>query len=88
MDSSHLSYCGGGGKRLSCHALPARIDESELMFTEKMRMLREMYGQDFYVDLLVPNQVYKRVKDGYPYVYDEIYVGADIPKLLYELKNG
>ena len=55
---------------------------------EKMRMFKELYGKEFYVELLVPDQVYQRVRDDYPNVYDEIYVGADVPKLLYELKNN
>jgi hypothetical protein len=76
-----------GGKKISCYALPPKLDESEIRFTEKMRMFREMYGQEFYLDLLVPDQVYDRVRADYPHSYDEIYVGTDIPKLLYDLKS-
>ena len=76
------------GKKISCFALPAQLDVAEIQWAEKMRMFKEMYGKEFYVELLVPDQVYQRVRDDYPNVYDEIYVGADVPKLLYELKNN
>jgi hypothetical protein len=76
-----------GGKKISCYALPPKLDEAEIRFTQKMRMFREMYGQEFYLDLLVPDQVYDRVRADYPHSYDEIYVGTDIPKLLYDLKS-
>ena len=75
------------GKKISCYALPPKLDVSEIQWAEKMRMFREMYGKEFYVDFLVPDQVYQRVRNDYPYVYDEIYVGTDIPKLLYELQH-
>lgn len=77
-----------GGKRISCRALPSKLDESEVYFTEKMRLFRKMYGRDYHVVLLVPLEVFDRVKADYPYSYDEVYVGTDIPKLLYELKHS
>ena len=87
---THCVYreVNAGGKKISCYALPAKLDELEIQWVEKMKIFREMYGQEFHVDLLVPDQVYEQVRNDYPYVYDEIYVGTDIPKLLYELKNG
>ena len=46
-----------GGRRITCRALPSKLDKTEVQFIEKMRIFRNMYGQDFHVDLLVPDQV-------------------------------
>ena len=76
-----------GGRRMTFQAYGTEKDTSETRFTEKIRLFRETYGRDFYLILLVPARVKERIESLYPHSFDEIYVGTDIPKLLYELKQ-
>ena len=76
-----------GGRKMTFQAYGTEKDTSETRFTEKIRLFRETYGRDFHLILLVPARVKERVESLYPHSFDEIYVGTDIPKLLYELKQ-
>lgn len=76
-----------GRKSFTIYALPPKLDRFEIQFTEKLRMFREMYGKDYYVILLVPNQVLDRVQKNYHHSYDAVYMSADIPDVLYQLKK-
>jgi len=76
-----------GRKSFTIYALPPKLDRFEIQFTEKLRLFREMYGKDYYVILLVPNQVLDRVQKNYRPSYDAIYMSADIPDVLYQLKK-
>jgi hypothetical protein len=77
-----------GGKPMTCYAYPQHIEPSEIQFTEKLRIFREIYGRFYYVILLVPNQVYDRVKTEYPSSFDAVYMGTDIPQVLFRLKQA
>lgn len=66
---------------------PINVNESELRFSCKMRVFREIYKEMYYLILIVPSIFRERVKWDYPDIYDELYDGADIPKLLFDLKK-
>ena len=76
-----------GGRSMTFYAFPQKVEHSEIQFTEKLRIFREMYGRFYYLILLVPNQVYDRVKTEYTSSFDAVYMGSDIPKLLFRLKQ-
>jgi hypothetical protein len=67
---------------------PAEIDPDESMFVNKLRAFREVYKDMYYLILIVPPAFRQRVEDSYPDIYDELYEGGDIPKLLFELKKN
>ena len=62
-------------------------DPSEDRFANKMRSFRELFGNDYYLVLIVPSRFIDRVEMRYPAIFDEMYVGADIPELLYKLQS-
>ena len=66
---------------------PSQIDPEESMFVNKLRVFRKTYKDMYYLILIVPSVVKERVARDYPDIYDELYDGADIPKLLYDLKK-
>jgi hypothetical protein len=69
-------------------ATPARIDPDETMFVNKLRAFREVYKDMYYLILIVPPAFTQRIETSYSDIYDELYDGTDIPKLLYELKKN
>jgi len=66
---------------------PTRIDVDELEFVDKLRDFRNTWKEKYYLILIVPSTVKDRVKDDYLDMFDEIYEGRDIPRLLYNLKK-
>jgi len=76
-----------GGRRIRVQAYSDKPDPSEVQFTNKMRSFREIFGNDYYLVLIVPSRFVDRVEMLYPAIFDELYVGADIPELLYKLQS-
>jgi len=76
-----------GRRKITVPMYGPQTDPDELRFIEKMRSFREIFGEEFYVILLVPSRFKTRVEKWYPGSYDEIYAGRDIPKLLKEIKT-
>lgn len=67
---------------------PTEIEVDELLFVNKLRVFRKMYRDLYYLILIVPSPVKDRVESDYPDIYDEIYDGRDIPKLLCDLEKN
>jgi hypothetical protein len=67
---------------------PTRIGDDELEFVNKLQVFREIYGGLYYLILIIPSAFKERVENDYPEIYDEVYDGLDIPKLLYDLKGN
>lgn len=67
---------------------PTEIDPDESMFVNKLRVFREVYKDMYYLILIVPPAFRQRVENSYLDIYDELYDGRDIPKLLFELKKN
>ena len=76
-----------GGQKISVQAYSDKPDPSEDRFTNKMRSFRELFGIDYYLVLIVPSRFVDHVEMRYPAIFDELYVGADIPELLYKLQS-
>lgn len=76
-----------GGRKISIQAYSDKPDPSEVRFTKKMRSFRELFGNDYYLVLIVPSRFVDRVEMRYPGIFDELYVGTDIPELLYKLQS-
>ena len=77
-----------GTKVIKFQAYGTKPNESEVQFTDKTRLFRETFGRDYYLILLVPSRVKERVEKWYINSFDEVYDGADIPELLFKLKNS
>ena len=77
-----------GRERFPIWVSPTEIDPEETEFVNKLRFFRESYKELYYLILIVPSSFKERVERDYPEIFDEIYDGADIPKLLYELKKS
>lgn len=67
---------------------PTEIDVDELLFVNNLRVFRELYKDMYHLIVIVPSNVRERVERDYPDIYDELYEGRDIPKLLYDLKKN
>jgi hypothetical protein len=67
---------------------PVEIDLDELQFVNKLKVFRELYKDMYYLIVIVPSAVKERVEREYADIYDELYDGRDIPKLLYDLKKN
>jgi hypothetical protein len=76
-----------GGRKIRVQAYSDKPDPSEVRFTNKIRSFRETFGNDYYLILIVPSRFVDRVKMQYPAIFDELYVGTDIPELLYKLQS-
>jgi hypothetical protein len=77
-----------GRQKFSIWAPPDKIDNAESAFVNKLRVFRELYKDMYYLILIVPSAEKERVKKSYLDIYDELYDGADIPKLLFDLKKN
>jgi len=69
-----------GGREIRVQAYSDKPDPSEVRFTSKMRSFRELFGNDYYLVLIVPSRFVDRVEMRYPSIFDELYVGTDIPE--------
>lgn len=76
-----------GRRRFPIWVRPSRIDPYELRFVNKLEKVRETWGEQYYIILIVPSEVKDRVEDDYPNLFDEICDGADVPRLLYNLRK-
>lgn len=75
-----------GRRTFSIWTRPTQINWDESRFVSKLRKFRKTWGKMYYLILIVPSQFKERIEEDYPDMYDEIYEGRDIPKLLYNLK--
>ena len=75
-----------GGRKISVQSYSDKPDPSEVRFTNKIRSFREFFGNDYYLVLIVPSRFVDRMEMRYPSIFDELYVGTDIPELLYKLQ--
>ena len=64
---------------------PTIVDSDEIRFVNKIRAFRKNYGNMYYFILIVPSPVRDRIERDYSDIYDEIYEGKDIPKMLYNI---
>ncbi len=76
-----------GERKIRIQAYSDKPNPSEIRFTNKIRTFRETFGNDYHLVLIVPTRFVDRVKMRYPDVFDELYVGTDIPELLYRLQS-
>ncbi len=76
-----------GGRKIRVQAYSDKPDPSEVRFTNKIRSFRETFGNDYYLVLIVPSRFVGRVEMHYSAIFDELYVGTDIPELLYKLQS-
>lgn len=76
-----------GRRRFPIWTYPTRTDPDELRFVNKLRKVKRTWGKLYYMILIAPTQVKKRVEEDYPDIFDELYDGRDVPRLLYNLKN-
>ena len=76
-----------GGRNICVQAYSDKPDPSEIRFTSKMRSFRQLFGTDYYLVMIVPSRFVDRVEMRYPAIFDELYVGTDIPELLYKLQS-
>ena len=76
-----------GNQTFSIWAYPTEVDPDEVKFVDKMRIFRQEYKHMYYLILIVPSPVIERIKKNYSDIYDEIYEGKDIPKMLYQIKQ-
>lgn len=75
-----------GGRTIRVQAYSDKPDPSEVRFANKIRIFRETFGNDYYLVLIVPSRFVDRVELLYPDIFDELYMGTDIPELLYKLQ--
>ncbi|MGA2682018.1 MAG: DUF2400 family protein [Candidatus Bathyarchaeia archaeon] len=85
LEKRIVSY---GRERFPMWVTPSQIYPEETEFVDKLRFFRQSYKDLYYLILIVPSSFKERVEKDYPDIFDEIYDGADIPKLLYELKKS
>jgi hypothetical protein len=76
-----------GHKRFYIWTRPIKINLDERQFVSKLKEFRKIWGKMYYLILIVPPQFKERIEESYHDVYDEIYEGKDIPKLLYNLRT-
>lgn len=76
-----------GNRVIKFQAYGTKPNVSEVQFTRKTRLFKETFGRDYYLVLLVPSRVKERVERWYHNSFDEVYDGADIPELLFKLKE-
>ena len=67
---------------------PSEIDIDEVKFVNKLSLFRKLYSKMYYLILIVPSNVKYRVEINYPDIYNEIYEGEDIPKMLFDLHKN
>ena len=76
-----------GHRRFPIWVRPTRIDPDELRFVSKLEKFRAIWGEMYYLILIVPSSVKDRVEEDYRNAYDEIWDGGDVPKLLFNLRK-
>ena len=77
-----------GHSSFSIWVTPTKFEAEELMFVNRFRDFRKIYKNMYYLMLIVPSSVKERVQRNYPDIYDEIFEGKEIPKMLYDLKKN
>ena len=76
-----------GGRKIIVPAYSDKPNPSEVRFTNKMRSFRALFRNDYYLVLIVPPRFIGHVELMYSDIYDELYLAADIPELLYKLQS-
>lgn len=76
-----------GGNNFHVWVIPKQTSPEEVRFVNKMRIFRETYKSRYYLVLIVPSSVRERVERTYPYIFDEIVEGKDLPKMVFDLKK-